>query len=432
MITNERQYKISKKQLEHIRKAIEEFDFNAKALVYGSEILAEAEVNGLKSQEEELKDQLIEYENLKSGQNVDLGVYSLANLPLILIKARIAQNMTQRDLAELLGLKEQQIQRYESEQYARASLRRLLEIAEALKVRITESAEISNVVEYENAFQEIKLDWERFPIKEMYRRGWFEGTKDSLDSVMKRGKDLIGDYIFGSIKKPSFVMHRKRVRSGSNCDMYALLAWECRILSLARKEKNRQELNKFDKNTFSSEWISQFVQLSNQSDGPKQAREILRNVGILLIIEPYLEKTFLDGAALLFGDTPIIGLTLRYDRLDNFWFVLMHELMHILHHIKKGKIEGIFDNLDMEDNEKIEIEADKLAAESLIPESEWNSSLAQYTRSEKSIAELSERLGISMAIVAGRIRHEANNYVILHDLIGQGEVRRQFDEVIFG
>ena len=61
--------------------------------------------------------------------------------------------------------------------------------------------------------------------------------------------------------------------------------------------------------------------------GPVKARELLASKGVTLIIERHLPGTYLDGAAMLAENgNPVIGLTLRHDRLDNFWFVLFHEL----------------------------------------------------------------------------------------------------------
>lgn len=135
MITNERQYKITKQQLLKLNRALK--DFNAKEVEQrvGSKILAEAELNALKSEIEILSAQLKEYELLRSGKITQLKAANLADLPRILIRARIAQGLTQRELAERVGLKEQQIQRYESEEYAKANLQRLQVIAEALNLR---------------------------------------------------------------------------------------------------------------------------------------------------------------------------------------------------------------------------------------------------------------------------------------------------------
>lgn len=428
MITNERQYKITKSQLGLLQKAIASFDLKMKAQQTGSEILAIAELEALKSEVEVLENQVKEYETLKSGAKFTLTASSLAELPKILIQARIAQNLSQKELAVLLGLKEQQIQRYEAEDYQSASLKRLLEVAGALKLNVSGIAEINKVQDQPTSTSKDTVDWSKFPIKDMYKRGWFEGFSGSIDEALQERVELLQSYISQIFKKPALGLHRKHVRANSNLDEYALLAWECRVLHLATKVsvcKYREEL-------LTSEWISQLVKLSRFQDGPRRAKEMLEQVGIILIIEPMLPNTYLDGAAILHGDTPVIGLTLRYDRLDNFWFVLLHEIYHVIKHLGKGKVDRIFDDLDVSNTEKLESEADDLAGESLIPKSEWDKAIARFTRSIRSINDLANKLDISPAIIAGRIRHEANNYIILNDLIGQGGVRNQFQDVIFG
>ena len=79
------------------------------------------------------------------------------------------------------------------------------------------------------------------------------------------------------------------------------------------------------------------------------------------------------GAALLLEDsTPAVGLTLRYDRIDNFWFCLLHELAHIVLHLGKENQNLFVDDMDIRvsgigKQNDIENEADSLATESLIP-----------------------------------------------------------------
>jgi HTH-type transcriptional regulator / antitoxin HigA len=145
MITNERQFRISKAQLQKLRSSVAAFDVHEAAKASGSRILAQAELAGLQSQIEELAEQVGDYEALQSGAVNILKAPSLSDLPKILIKSRIARGLSQRDLAERLGLKEQQIQRYESEEYATANLRRLTEVAEALNLKISEVAELSPI-----------------------------------------------------------------------------------------------------------------------------------------------------------------------------------------------------------------------------------------------------------------------------------------------
>ena len=106
MITNERQYSITKRQLKKLRKAIKDFDAKGIAESVGSEIIAAAELNALKSEEISLANQVKEYENLRAGEITKLTASNLDELPKILIRARIAHGLSQRNLAESLGLKE--------------------------------------------------------------------------------------------------------------------------------------------------------------------------------------------------------------------------------------------------------------------------------------------------------------------------------------
>ena len=134
---------------------------------------------------------------------------------------------------------------------------------------------------------------------------------------------------------------------------------------------------------------------------------------------------------LLPDGSPVIGMTIRYDRLDNFWFVLLHELAHITLHLKSKKSDCYFDDLDSSPDE-IETDADNFSNETLLPEEIWETSLTRYTHNEESIIELATDLNISPAIIAGRIRKETNNYTIYNNLIGLNRARIQFSEINFG
>jgi HTH-type transcriptional regulator/antitoxin HigA len=136
VITNERQYKITFVQAQKFAEALAEFDSSAR----GSDddlLLIEAERQSLRSQYEELQEQLYEYESLRSGKPKHLAGYAIETIADLLIAARIAKNLTQRELAERVGVNEQQIQRYEAERYQSASLRRLIELYHALELNVS-------------------------------------------------------------------------------------------------------------------------------------------------------------------------------------------------------------------------------------------------------------------------------------------------------
>ncbi|RKS78648.1 helix-turn-helix protein [Actinomadura pelletieri DSM 43383] len=142
MIRNERQYRATMRQRNLLAQSLDELINRNAALALdvqpdpnapGAQVL-ELQRASIAGQLADLDSQLMQYQQLQEGQVAATGVSSLEELPDALIRARIAAGMSQRDLAERLGMKEQQIQRYEAERYASASLTRLREITAALGV----------------------------------------------------------------------------------------------------------------------------------------------------------------------------------------------------------------------------------------------------------------------------------------------------------
>jgi DNA-binding XRE family transcriptional regulator len=137
MILNERQYRISKtwvKKFEEALSAAQARTNQAKSKTHPK--LLKARVDGINSQLEELREDLAEYEALKAGKVQRLEVTDLSELPATLIRARIAAKLSQQQLAELLGVTQQQVQRDEANLYHTASFERLEKIAKVLKVRL--------------------------------------------------------------------------------------------------------------------------------------------------------------------------------------------------------------------------------------------------------------------------------------------------------
>lgn len=135
MIKNERQYKITKAQAAKFENAFRE----TKAADYGSPLARKLHEDALASQLNELREDIAEYEALRDGEVRVLELHSLHELPQALIKARIAAGLSQKQLAERLGLKEQQIQKYEATDYAAANLERIGNVLDALGVSVREN-----------------------------------------------------------------------------------------------------------------------------------------------------------------------------------------------------------------------------------------------------------------------------------------------------
>mgnify|MGYP001818574943 CR=1 FL=1 len=275
--------------------------------------------------------------------------------------------------------------------------------------------------------EEPELDWRRLPLGEMSKRDWLGAVRDVRD----RAEELATGFLsqLGSTETVTALCRQtSTVRSAKEMDRYSLLAWCVRVLSLASKKKLEAE---FRKDSLTEEFLQEVARLSWSERGPLLAVEFLENHGIAVVVEPHLPKTHLDGAALLGANgKPVIGLTIRHDRIDNFWFTLLHELGHVQKHLTNVG-ESFVDDLDFQgSSDKREREADESATNALIPPgTRWKTTRAYRQKSASAIRELAAKLRVHPAIIAGRIRHDVNNYRILTRLVGVGQVRGLFEEV---
>lgn len=266
------------------------------------------------------------------------------------------------------------------------------------------------------------VDWSQFPHKEMSRRGWLlDVTSKARSGVEEMVKCFIEDagLQFGA------AAFRRSIggEATSPTTRYALYAWLARVIQQARASKSR--LGPFEPEKLSAAFLRELAQLSWSEHGPLLAVEFLERNGIAVVIEPHLKGTQLDGAALKDADgTPIVGLTLRYDRLDNFWFTLVHEVAHIWKHVDND--EAFLDDLDAPSEDRREAEANRLAREAFIPRIIWRRSEAYLSPSRETIDKLARDLRIHPALIAGRIRKESGNYTTFSDLVGQQQVRSFF------
>src|SRR5436309_2113953 len=134
MIKNERQYRITKSEADKFQGSLEGWDSTPPDGI--DPVIHAAQKSALESQLQDLQRDVSEYEALRSGRQSVLEVDSFEGFPDALVRARIAGGLSQKDLAERLGLKEQQIQKYEATGYSAASLARMTEVVNALGLRV--------------------------------------------------------------------------------------------------------------------------------------------------------------------------------------------------------------------------------------------------------------------------------------------------------
>jgi HTH-type transcriptional regulator / antitoxin HigA len=138
VITNEVQYRATKAHLDRFDEAAA----NIEARAGKRTKLELLELDAIRSQSDDLRAELDDYDQLRSGEQSTFDAASLEELSTVLVRARIARGWTQRQLAEALGMAEQQIQRYEANDYRSTSLARLCDIANALGITVAQHAEL--------------------------------------------------------------------------------------------------------------------------------------------------------------------------------------------------------------------------------------------------------------------------------------------------
>jgi HTH-type transcriptional regulator/antitoxin HigA len=275
-----------------------------------------------------------------------------------------------------------------------------------------------------------QIEWDRFPIKEMSKKGWLSVSSHFKGKAEEHMRQMIDQA--GGFQTVSSILFRrgKRARQNEKMNRYALAAWCLRVLTLAR---NSELKTKYKTGCLTADVLRDIAKLSYLDNGPILAKEYLNKLGIPMLIVPHLSRTYLDGAALSLGDgTPAIALTLRHDRVDNFWFCLLHELGHVARHLSENN-EIIIDDLDLRGHEAViedqeEKEADRLAEEALIPGTMVEESFFNERASASAVEALAEKLKIHPAIVAGRIRFSTKNYRLLSKYVGNGQIRKHFAE----
>ena len=267
---------------------------------------------------------------------------------------------------------------------------------------------IQNPILAREFIQEVPgVSWQQFPLKSMQENGYFEGQALGLRELKTYAEEKVRSFFDGYQNsfdlQPAFL--RSAVNLANNAKQInelALWAWQVKILTVAENEKPDAA---YQPGTVTVDLMRQLAQLSWSSHGPNIAKEFLSKHGIHLIIEPHLDQTYLDGAVCISQKgNPVIALTLRHDRLDNFWFTLMHELAHIALHLD-GSSDWFVDDLDRESEDPREDEANQMARDVLIAQKDWT---LDATATTKEMSTFAQEKSISPSIVYGRFAREFN------------------------
>lgn len=245
------------------------------------------------------------------------------------------------------------------------------------------------------------------PVKELIKRRWI--SVHSLRDIDRLEREVFEFLGVKSLDEPPNLSMAARKTARNHPHNVAQLAWACRVRQIARKmtagEYSRAGLDKAA------------ARLAKSSTSQKETRKlpsILAELGVRLVILEHLPKTRIDGASLWLDEQkPVVALTLRYDRVDCFWFTLMHELAHVL--AADAKTEMLVDDslvgkdaAPAENKLNAEVRADKTANEWLIPAKALHRFLARTKPfiSRAEVLSFAAELGIHPAIVVGRLQRD--------------------------
>lgn len=263
-----------------------------------------------------------------------------------------------------------------------------------------------------------------YPMKQMYDRGYFRVPPGDWKNQRKDLAALLHRFFPRGVSMPlSPTLCRQGGGEKAKINPHALEAWRWQVLTRTAEEKSG--LPVYQKDALDEGFLRWLCGLSALKDGPRLACEALEEKGIPVIIEARLDHTHLDGAALLDPQgRPVIGLTLRHDRLDNFWFTLLHEIGHVMLHLSVENPAWFDSEIDQKKTGKIETEADRFALDTMIPPEVWQQVRGLDYADE--IRAAAKRLCLSPATIAGRLRREANDYRKHRTLVGNKLVRASF------
>ena len=379
--------------------------------------VVEQVARAIKAERAELAEAITAYESAKNGGDHRLLQKQAGSNPgLTLIVARIAKGMSQRELAWRLGVKEQQVQRNEADRYSATSLKNYERIAALLGVSLrADVSEIRELRGLDLVIDDVSKDDIKKILKHGGEHGWFSEDADKEELRRFIAENRIA---FGS---PSLLRTGLNVRDHS--DDILLHAWRARVTNQALAIVNAKKPRFVPLDVT---WLPDLVRQSVFADGPKRAQDLLQEHGIILVPERQIAGLTIDGAAFLIDDIPVIGMTLRQDAVDNFWFTLLHEIAHAILHYRTGLAVGFFDQAEADSIDAQEAEADRFSSNILIPEERWRKSAARIAQSPDVIERFAAEIGIHPAIVFGRIRKERKNYSLFSKHIGLRQVRSVF------
>lgn len=324
----------------------------------------------------------------------------------IILRELEARGWSQQDLAEIIGRPEQAVSEIiQAKKQITAETARQLARAFGTSIDFWLGLEMNyQLTLAEKQAQELEIErksvlYDLAPIKEITRRGWIH-PNGSLQSLENEVFTFLG--ITNPAQQPVVAGHW-RIAEARGPEERSKTAWLKRVEWLAA----RQSVGKFSSDNLNSV-VEQLCSLSVSLAGVAAIPDVLLTSGIHFIVVKNLPKTFIDGAAFRMDGHPVIACSLRYDRVDSFWFTLLHELAHIVSDHGQHHIDELFASADREVQVSVEeSEANTLALSWLLDRNAFEQFIQQHHPyySKKAITDFAASQHRHPGIVVGQLMY---------------------------
>lgn len=337
-----------------------------------------------------------------------------------LLKALLAERgWTQGSLAIVLGVDASVINRICSDQ-------RSIDAKQALSLNRIFGVPARDFLDLQTTYELAKAEIEEppprdllrraqlfgdLPLSAMLKRGWLDAP--SVKDVERVEEELTRFFGASSLDGIALVPHAAKKTDAFGVATPAQSAWVHRV----RKIASEMMVSPFSEDALRRA----LTQLDRLLLAPEEARHVARTLaeaGVRFVVVETLPSAKIDGACLWLDDrSPVVGMSLRFDRIDNFWFVLRHELEHVLR--GDGKDTLLLDDLEggrasasdasVPEQERL---ANAAAAEFCVPQKRLQSFIARkdpFFR-ERDILGFAKTLNIHPGLVAGQLQHNTKRY----------------------
>jgi HTH-type transcriptional regulator/antitoxin HigA len=268
--------------------------------------------------------------------------------------------------------------------------------------------QLSKVVRPDNAVARKAKLYEKFPVREMIKRGWI-GATESIDVLEQQFLRFFG---LNSMDDPLLIPGHAAKKSSSELTSLQL-AW----LIAARQLAMTVMVPRYQPASLRAA-LPRLHALMSAPEEVRHIARVLNECGVRFVVVEALPASKIDGACFWLHDgEPAIAMSTRLDRIDNFWFVLRHEIEHVL--CEHGKKETLILDEDLSDGEaEDQVEEERIANEaaSIFPfsKAELESYIARvqpYYFAEQKVLNFAGRLGVHPGIVVGKLQRRFNDYI---------------------